>query len=135
MGYPHPDFEWLSRLDRLAREISRGGGGKRFPGGQSTSQTPPPPHSNCSLLASTSIIRDTPSRLRMNYQILLDLVTHRLHPSRRAFRRPLPGPKREKATFLRRTNRDIVTFLSYIAACPPFLQVACKVYYLRKSCA
>jgi hypothetical protein len=57
----------------------------------------------------------------MNYQILLDLVTHRLHPSRRAFRRPLPGSKREKATFLRRTNRDIVTFLSYIAACPPFL--------------
>jgi hypothetical protein len=41
MGYPHPDFEWLSRLDRLARKISRGGGGKRFPGGQSTSQTPP----------------------------------------------------------------------------------------------
>jgi hypothetical protein len=83
--------------------------------------------------ASTSIIRDTPGRLRINYQILLDLVTHRLHPSRRAFRRPLPSSKQEKATFLRRTNRDIVTFFSYIAACPPFLQVACKVYYLRIS--
>jgi hypothetical protein len=28
MGYPHPDFEWLSRLDRLARKIKCGSRGR-----------------------------------------------------------------------------------------------------------